>query len=685
MKSHPAPAISVIVPSRDGDCGGNVARLLADIQAQERAGEAEIILVVGERPNGHARNVGAAIARGTWLVFIDDDAGLVGRRILTELLAPFQGGLPGAPIGMTGVATLLPESANRFQRAQAAAVPRTVSPPVDHVTESDMAHHLCCAVPRRVYQQIGGESDELETGTDVDLRRRLRRAGYRVVVAPRSAATHPPPKSLAVFWKKHLWYGVGKVQLERLHPRAGRQVIRGGRVAVLRFAARALLTFPARLVRFDRSASWGWNPLRALADLAQKLGYAASYWRMLSGLGPRDRFLSSRGLEAYLLRSAVPAASPPVPARVRRVLLVVTAGLGDALTMQPVLRAIREQFPAARFTGWVSRAGAGIVLQRDGLVHEIWRGRLSAATRAGRLFRKAALLVRLRIARFDLAVVNFINSNEETAVLLRLAGIPFRAGYVEGASKASLFSLPVPEGPEGAARHALDRHRDLLPVLGIPPGAAAPPLWRIQDGERSRALNLLKERGGDPDRRAIGMHPGCGSGMAWKRWPAERFAAVAERLGRQGFEIRLFGGPEEVGLVRDIRARSRPGVIDLSGYIGLDLAAALMEPCELLVANDSGLYNLALSIPVPVVVIFGPSSPASSGPWATGSPAITLTHPVGCHPCVDLRRPPTTLACPIQRICLTGVSVERVLEACQAVLAAPHRASPLPTLSQARP
>ena len=54
MKAHPSPALSVIIPSRDGSCAGNVPRLLEAVGRQERAGEAEVLLVVGERPNGHA-------------------------------------------------------------------------------------------------------------------------------------------------------------------------------------------------------------------------------------------------------------------------------------------------------------------------------------------------------------------------------------------------------------------------------------------------------------------------------------------------------------------------------------------------------------------------------------------------------------------------------------------------------
>jgi len=186
------PQLSVVVPSLDGKREGNVDQLIQQLQHQTWK-SLEIILSIGESPNGHARNVGVEIAQGEYFVFIDDDVELGHERVLANLIEPFTR-LPG--IGMTGPSQLVPPSANRFQHWSARQIPRSFSPVVDEVTDSDMVSHMCLAIPRELFLKVGKESDRLLAGTDPDLRHRVRQAGYRVVVVPQTWAYHPAPESM---------------------------------------------------------------------------------------------------------------------------------------------------------------------------------------------------------------------------------------------------------------------------------------------------------------------------------------------------------------------------------------------------------------------------------------------------------------------------------------------------------
>ena len=186
------PEVSVIIPSWDGVRGGNVDRLVQQIK-QQTLKNIEIVLSIGESPNGHARNVGVDIARGDFLVFIDDDVLLEGNEVFSNLIEPLKN---NADIGMTGPAQQIPPSAGRFQHISARQIPRSLSPVVERITDSDMVSHMCLAIARDFFEEIGRESDWLLAGTDPDLRYRVREANRRVVVVPQTWAYHPAPQDL---------------------------------------------------------------------------------------------------------------------------------------------------------------------------------------------------------------------------------------------------------------------------------------------------------------------------------------------------------------------------------------------------------------------------------------------------------------------------------------------------------
>jgi glycosyltransferase involved in cell wall biosynthesis len=186
------PEISVVIPSFDGKRGGNVDLLLGDLRGQTFK-SIEVILSIGESPNGHARNVGCEIARGKYLVFIDDDVTLGDEHVLQNIIEPLDN---REDIGMTGPSQQIPLDAKWFQRWSSKQVPRSLSTIVDEITDSDMVSHMCLAIPRDLFERIGREGDWLLAGTDPDLRYRVRQAGYRIVVVPRTWAYHPAPESM---------------------------------------------------------------------------------------------------------------------------------------------------------------------------------------------------------------------------------------------------------------------------------------------------------------------------------------------------------------------------------------------------------------------------------------------------------------------------------------------------------
>jgi len=156
-------------------------------------------------------------------------------------------------------------------------------------------------------------------------------------------------------------------------------------------------------------------------------------------------------------------------------------------------------------------------------------------------------------------------------------------------------------------RHRIDH---LATVLGIEP--QLPELWSRPDWDEA-ACRLIPGDG-----PVLGLGPTANWGG--KRWPAERFLALVERLTAPGgilpgARVAVFGGPAE----RDSVAALLDGLpagrrIDLVGGGDLGQAFACLGRVALYIGNDSGLMHMAAAAGVPTLGLFGPSSEVFYGP-----------------------------------------------------------------------
>jgi heptosyltransferase-2 len=155
-------------------------------------------------------------------------------------------------------------------------------------------------------------------------------------------------------------------------------------------------------------------------------------------------------------------------------------------------------------------------------------------------------------------------------------------------------------------------------------------------------------------RPLVGLIPGAAYGTA-KRWPAERFAALADRLaGNLGAEIILFGSAGERDVAERIESLSRAKIHNVAGQTRLRELAALLAECKVVVTNDTGAMHVAAAVGTPVVAVFGPTNPVTTSP--VGPRHTLIRRPMDCSPCL-LRH------CPIDHRCMTAIDVEEVFEA----------------------
>jgi ADP-heptose:LPS heptosyltransferase len=98
------------------------------------------------------------------------------------------------------------------------------------------------------------------------------------------------------------------------------------------------------------------------------------------------------------------------------------------------------------------------------------------------------------------------------------------------------------------------------------------------------------------------IHPGARA--EWRRWPPEKFAAVADELSKRGLRVVITGSAEERELAEKVQASMSWDAHDFTGRTDLGSLAALLSGARLLICNDTGVSHLAAALRVPSVVVF---------------------------------------------------------------------------------
>ena len=152
------------------------------------------------------------------------------------------------------------------------------------------------------------------------------------------------------------------------------------------------------------------------------------------------------------------------------------------------------------------------------------------------------------------------------------------------------------------------------------------PAWRAGEHEVARWCRLLDESGipADPGALDLDAPPGAwshgatvlhpGAAAPARRWPLERWAAVARAERAAGRDVLLSAGPgeEEAAAAVAADAALGPGAVRTGGDVA-DLTR-LVAGAGRVACADTGVAHLATALRVPSVVLFGPTSPAEWGP-----------------------------------------------------------------------
>jgi ADP-heptose:LPS heptosyltransferase len=327
----------------------------------------------------------------------------------------------------------------------------------------------------------------------------------------------------------------------------------------------------------------------------------------------------------------------------RNILAVRLDNIGDIIMLGPALRALKESAPDARITLLASPAGATgarlLPWVDDVLVwRAVWQdlGHLEFDPA-----RELELIEVLRRRQFDAALIftSFSQTPHVPGYVCYLAGIPLRAGESKEFGGASL-STELRVSADDDSLHQVERNLRLVERLGFPVRERDLEI-RISSEERAAVPRILREAGIDPDLPFVIVHPGASARA--RRYPAERFGAVADLIVREGRQVLVLGTARETDLLATVAAHA-PRARILVGGTSVAEYAALVESAALVICNDSLPMHLADATLTPVLVLYsGTDYESQWRPRRTMS--RLLRRETACAPCY-------LFDCPIGLPCL---------------------------------
>ncbi|WP_084382909.1 lipopolysaccharide heptosyltransferase II [Curvibacter delicatus] len=327
-------------------------------------------------------------------------------------------------------------------------------------------------------------------------------------------------------------------------------------------------------------------------------------------------------------------------------LIIAPQWIGDAVMTEPLLRRLHAR--GERLTvgalPWVAPVYRAMPQVAEVIEFPFAHGGLQLKARRA--------LARQMQGRFDVAYV--LPNSLKSALLPLLAGIPKRVGYL-GEARVGLLTHRLKNPPKNARPPMVAFYSALSGELDV---AGDRPRLQVEAARGDAVLDRLGLSRG----AYYVFVPGAEYGPA-KRWPAARFAELAQRLA---LPVLLLGSGKEAALGDEIiqlaAAGQQQNCRNLAGRTDLLDAFGLIAGTKAMVSNDTGLMHVAAALDVPQVALFGSSSPLHTPPLSDKARVVWLKNdpdyqpPLDCAPCFQRE-------CPLGHLrCLNDITADRVLQ-----------------------
>lgn len=359
----------------------------------------------------------------------------------------------------------------------------------------------------------------------------------------------------------------------------------------------------------------------------------------------------------YLDQPWVPESIPTVrnlPAQndIQRILIIKWGAMGDVLVSTAALQDIRAAFPNAHIAINTMSAFEHF-FKDDARVNEVFSVDIRGKERG--LRGMARWLQKVRAGRYDLVIdLQSVDRSRLMLALLQLSGggSPYRVGN----NPSWPYNITPPKLP--ALTQGFIRQRATLTAAGIP-SMTDLPKPHVPELHQTRVTALMAEHGLSAGEYAV-LLPGCQAAGYLKRWGAERYAALGQKLVESKLggikKIVIVGGADEIEDCLAIAHLCGDSAVNLRGKTALLDLPPLCAAARCIIGNDTGTAHMLTMTGTPMLALFGPTDPRRAKP--IGRHVIALQVSVADMPCLNChcQRP-----CDHQS-CMKAITPERAFE-----------------------
>ena len=334
--------------------------------------------------------------------------------------------------------------------------------------------------------------------------------------------------------------------------------------------------------------------------------------------------------------------------------------IGDVVLSLPALKSLRIIYPDSRITAIVKPPTEQLLSG-----HPALDSILKFPSNKGDGFvSQFNYALGLRKYRFDLGII-FPNSFH-SAFMLMLSGAKLRIGYRTDLRRVLLtHSIPVTRKEKISAHRVNYFHKILSPLNPGLVSDSYDPLWKTRIDKDFKDILLIM--GIDKKDHIITIHPAASKSE--RTWHAERFGVLCQKLLKQySVKIILLGTSKEKPLLEQIREFCPQENLSIVPELNLGEITQLLKMSRLFIGNDSGMLHLASLAGTPVVGIYGPGNPGTSGPFVDTSKREIVTVNYACSPCRQNFFKECKPSPNHKPYCIEDISVNDVLEAVHRII-----------------